>query len=677
METNKSNLLAKYDLTLESLSYSFIEKCDNTKTLEKIVRVLRSGEEGTFPHLLSCAEEKLRALKPTSRVLRSTEPVLTSKSLDHHSRKELTDGLKKFTAEMKMQEDNLHSTVAKKSNLPAVRTSQKKTLGEIKLHQGEALKSAVPRDYSEWDKFDVDRELKKMEVEEEREREAAVMLIRNKEKNLENRLKEVSPMFQQDILCGMSEQEKQYAEAREKQKGNECFKAGEYVDALCHYTRCLQLRESPDVYNNRAMAYLKLERYSEAIKDCDTVLTMDPDNAKAYYRRSSAYQKLSNFIQARDDMARVLELQPDLQTAKTVLRDLEKQCAQPKSRRIPITDVVSENFGCTGQTAETRRNENLVLRNISVGNVKRDSNGLKKRNISSHPKIVELPDVENANVRTTDCEKNSGMKSAVTEQTARSIPDRKHSDSVGTQDGENNNVRDAWLKHQKQASQQSRQCEVCMMEGRSPSYACQWLHTPPKTPAKCRKTITGKFNSNGVRKYNSSIITGKGDGERITNLSAMPDDETVNVKQCFSTGNVHTAGDGNGNFLGNTTSPYNFVKIWQQMQDENSHLVGHAHLLKNLNPSELPNVLGNKLDGQMLGMFLTCLDQHFDVEENGRLIADYLYNLSRVQRFGTVFMLLDHKERAVAHRLLCGLKDAGVPVGSLESAFQLVTAPED
>jgi hypothetical protein len=33
-------------------------------------------------------------------------------------------------------------------------------------------------------------------------------------------------------------------------------------------------------YNNRAMAAIKLEKYSDAVNDCNCVLKMDPDNVK-------------------------------------------------------------------------------------------------------------------------------------------------------------------------------------------------------------------------------------------------------------------------------------------------------------------------------------------------------------------------------------------------------------
>jgi hypothetical protein len=44
------------------------------------------------------------------------------------------------------------------------------------------MKSAVPRNYADWDKFDVDKELLKMELEDERRKEQAMKKKRQQEK---------------------------------------------------------------------------------------------------------------------------------------------------------------------------------------------------------------------------------------------------------------------------------------------------------------------------------------------------------------------------------------------------------------------------------------------------------------------------------------------------------------
>ena len=67
---------------------------------------------------------------------------------------------------------------------------------------------------------------------------------------------------------------------KEKSKGNEAFRSGDYKEALVYYNRSIQLSPTPAVHNNRAMAYIKLEEYEKAIIDCNCVLKDEPSNIK-------------------------------------------------------------------------------------------------------------------------------------------------------------------------------------------------------------------------------------------------------------------------------------------------------------------------------------------------------------------------------------------------------------
>lgn len=67
---------------------------------------------------------------------------------------------------------------------------------------------------------------------------------------------------------------------REKNKGNEAFRAGDFPEALAYYTRSISLNAIPAVFNNRAMAFIKLEKFQEAIQDCNSVLKTETKNIK-------------------------------------------------------------------------------------------------------------------------------------------------------------------------------------------------------------------------------------------------------------------------------------------------------------------------------------------------------------------------------------------------------------
>nr|XP_053626522.1 uncharacterized protein LOC128684395 [Cherax quadricarinatus] len=48
-----SNLGCQFSLDMvTTLEYDYVRNCNDPRTLEKIIHVLRSGEEGSYPHLL-------------------------------------------------------------------------------------------------------------------------------------------------------------------------------------------------------------------------------------------------------------------------------------------------------------------------------------------------------------------------------------------------------------------------------------------------------------------------------------------------------------------------------------------------------------------------------------------------------------------------------------------------
>ena len=72
-------------------------------------------------------------------------------------------------------------------------------------------------------------------------------------------------------------------------------------------------------YLNLAMAYLKVENYSEAIKNCDKALAIDKDNEKGLFRRGQAYYGQKEYELARNDFNAVLKLDPNNKAAKNQL----------------------------------------------------------------------------------------------------------------------------------------------------------------------------------------------------------------------------------------------------------------------------------------------------------------------------------------------------------------------
>uniref|UniRef100_A0A667ZIV8 Sperm associated antigen 1 n=1 Tax=Myripristis murdjan TaxID=586833 RepID=A0A667ZIV8_9TELE len=78
-----------------------------------------------------------------------------------------------------------------------------------------------------------------------------------------------------------------------KQEGNDYVKKSQYQEAVGKYSECLKLKpEECAIYTNRALCYVKLERFAEAKQDCDAALKLEPTNKKAFYRRAMANKGL-------------------------------------------------------------------------------------------------------------------------------------------------------------------------------------------------------------------------------------------------------------------------------------------------------------------------------------------------------------------------------------------------
>lgn len=74
---HSQSLLSKWNIPVSHLDYKYLETCQNGKEIERITRILRSGEEGSYPELLKYAEDRLTQIKPDSKYLQRTAPVLT------------------------------------------------------------------------------------------------------------------------------------------------------------------------------------------------------------------------------------------------------------------------------------------------------------------------------------------------------------------------------------------------------------------------------------------------------------------------------------------------------------------------------------------------------------------------------------------------------------------------
>ncbi|XP_055324903.1 tetratricopeptide repeat protein 12 isoform X2 [Sitodiplosis mosellana] len=124
----------------------------------------------------------------------------------------------------------------------------------------------------------------------------------NKEAKVEN----FNEKEQMEKLAFMQEVERDAARRAEERKereavaqnlrkmGNEAFRNGEYEKAIGMYSKAIdQVKDSPVLYNNRALAYIRLGLYKKAVIDADFVLQkLDEKNVRSWLYRAKSYYLL-------------------------------------------------------------------------------------------------------------------------------------------------------------------------------------------------------------------------------------------------------------------------------------------------------------------------------------------------------------------------------------------------
>lgn len=336
-KSEKKTLLERYNIPVENLSYEFISRCTDGKTLERIVLILRSGEEGVYPDLIKHAEKRLISIKPTSVILRKAEPVLRRNMLNADERQEIDDDISNWTCEMQSREKDLNKGKAVLANDPSAQPDIREIKMDIaknkKTRSNEKKRDKPKRisscDYTAWDKYDVDTEINRIDLQDE-QRQTEMKRIQKRQKEL-NKMNKMAHKATVDKLSLTSTEINVMAE-QEREKGNEAFRAADYEEALRHYNASIEIESNLNAYNNRAMTFIKLQRYEKALNDCNTVLTMDYKNVKALLRRALSLEHLEKAYEALADYEAVLKLEPTNKTAISSVNKLRKPCESKKIR---------------------------------------------------------------------------------------------------------------------------------------------------------------------------------------------------------------------------------------------------------------------------------------------------------------------------------------------------------
>lgn len=115
-----------------------------------------------------------------------------------------------------------------------------------------------------------------------------------------------------------------------KEKGNKCYAAKKYVEAIEAYSEAIHLSGIPlktlaILYSNRSLMYLELNDLSNAKIDANGVVHMDPTWWRGYARLAESYEKMKKFEKAIKNYEIALQLNPP-EIHKTKLTDSLYYC---------------------------------------------------------------------------------------------------------------------------------------------------------------------------------------------------------------------------------------------------------------------------------------------------------------------------------------------------------------
>lgn len=86
-----------------------------------------------------------------------------------------------------------------------------------------------------------------------------------------------------------------------KKIGNNAFKQDNYEKAITYFGKAIEQRkDSSLLWNNRALSYMKLKLYENALSDFEWALKVDESNLKALLNSAKCYKLLENEDKCQD-----------------------------------------------------------------------------------------------------------------------------------------------------------------------------------------------------------------------------------------------------------------------------------------------------------------------------------------------------------------------------------------
>ncbi|KAH7913442.1 hypothetical protein BJ138DRAFT_634850 [Hygrophoropsis aurantiaca] len=382
-----------------------------------------------------------------------------------------------------------------------------------------------------------------------------------------------------------------------KDKGNTAFKAGDYATAVGHYTSAILAdTKDPTFPLNRAAAYIKLGKHNDAERDCTTVLKLSPNNVKALFRRGQARLGLNRLDDARADLNNALKLEPANAAVAQELAHVEKtiQQKQDKQRTAPAPHTI----GISSTTVLGAMEAHPKRRRIPI-------------------KIVESPGGKSLKSASPIIDLNG---SNATKASDLLTPISSRSTSLTGQPPETSTLPDA--------------PNLAATESARSFIDAKKVRESAKPP----RVVGGIFRPSGQH----TIITQQ---QNLTSVS--PSDKDVHSSATTPPGgNVASSSEKSTRSVQPPVNLFQFTRSWEMLDSNESRW----ELISGIKPSLIPQIFQTSLEPSLLVSILYAFRHILDRGQIGEssIYADiwsYMESFQKVQRFGTVLLLMSKNEK--------------------------------
>ncbi|KAI4467224.1 rna polymerase ii-associated protein 3 [Holotrichia oblita] len=497
--------------------------------------------------------------------------------------KELQDWgseMKKKDESLKRSSNNQSGVPLPKSKLSKVTELDKETVTE-KPAITKKTKKIKGSDYTAWDKFDADAYCAKMDKEDAGENSSP-------ESDLSDEIDETAI----DLA-------------------NKC-----YTKAIECYAY------DPIYYANRALCYLKQEKYRNAESDCTTSLQLDKTYVKAYQRRAAARESLNQISEAHRDLLKVLELEPTNKESKNVLLRIEKKLEDVKQEK--ATEIEEEPRPVSKFTLSRQKQKNT---NVEIQQMKHDDINKRTPALSEH--VIERVQPSTSGITTKAQQKVSGDNKEIIEGSKPNVELIEKDSLINRHNKENIQLFKSVNKPPKLRSKQPlKRIQIIDVDLQSEK---KYLSNRSKQDLKENKEIEiqKEVNSENEKNKSSDILLLTPQIVQLTEVETK--DETQKVINCFEDLNVPIP-----------KTAVQFYNGWKTIKKE-----WRKNYLQRINTTDLKLIFKESLESKVFSEIIDILSENST--ENTLNLYDYLLGLTEVKRFSALIMFMSSKDKKSKH----------------------------